>query len=81
MQTASDAPTSPLIRSFLANSNAYDQESVDGILTAIRSRMPERPGTVMIAGGSSVGASAPPTEKGRAAARELRAHGWKIATN
>ena len=80
-QTRCDAPISPVLRSFLAYSNPYDQASIDLILSSIEARMPQGPGRLMLAGRSRLGASAPPSASGRKVADELRASGWKVVTN
>lgn len=80
-QVTSDAPTSPLMKSFLADKNAYDQASVDLILTSIQEHRPQGPGTVRLTGGSAAGTTAAPSATGRAAATQLRAGGWQVRTN
>ena len=74
-QNVSDAPTSTLLRSYLARDNVLDQQSVDGILLAIHELVEAKPGRVDLSGGSAT-----PTTAGVAAADALSAAGWRVTT-
>ncbi len=77
-QTISDAPTSPLLRSYASYGNAYDQTSVDAILTSL---------ALLITDGAwhsvdlSGGTSASPSASGWAAVQTLRDNGWTVTVN
>ncbi len=77
-QTTSDAPTSTLLRSYLSYGNAYDQASVDLILTTLASTITNGAWhTVDLSGGTS----AAPSATGLAAKTTLQDNGWNVQTN
>lgn len=80
-QRSCDAPTSPVLRSYLADDNPLDQASVDRILVGLHSRVAGTPGRVDIAGRSPIGSPAAPSRAGHAAAARLQAAGWRVSTN
>lgn len=72
-QTTSDAPTSPLLRSYASHGNAYDQASVDLILTTLASLITNGGWrSVDISGGAI------PSATGLTAATTLRNNGWAV---
>ncbi len=72
-QTTSDAPTSSLLRSYASYGNAYDQASVDLILTTLASLITNGAWrSVDISGGAI------PSAPGLAAAATLRNNGWTV---
>ena len=74
-QTTSDAPTSPLLRSYASYQNSYDQTSVDLILTTLASLITDGAWhSVDISGGAT------PSASGQSAVTTLEANGWTVLT-
>jgi hypothetical protein len=72
-QTTSDAPTSPLLRSYASYGNAYDQASVDLILTTLASLITNGAWrSVDLSGGAE------PSAAGWTAVTTLRNNGWNV---
>lgn len=81
-QQACDAPTSPVLTSYLARENPLDQASVDAVLEALASRVADDDGRVDLGGRAPDGASAAaPSPVGEAAAASLLDRGWRVSTN
>ncbi len=72
-QTTSDAPTSPLLRSYASYGNAYDQTSVDLILTTLAGLITNGAWrSVDLSGGAE------PSAAGWTAVTTLRNNGWNV---
>ena len=72
-QTTSDAPTSPLLRSYASYGNAYDQTSVDLILTTLAGLITNGAWrSVDLSGGAE------PSAAGWTAVTTLRNNGWTV---
>lgn len=81
-QRTSDAPTSPLLRSYLASKNPLDQASVDAILISLDRLVNGEPGRVDLSGRSPEGdEAAAPSAAGVTAASALVDGGWRVSTN
>lgn len=81
-QRTCDAPTSPVLRSYLARDNELDQASVDAVLSGLAAHVAGEPGRVDLTGRSLADvAAAAPSAAGEAAARALEARGWRVSTN
>ena len=81
-QRSCDPPTSPLLTSFLARDNPYDQASVDAVLVALHTLVTDDDGRVDLSGRAPDGTAAmAPSPAGAASASALLAAGWRVSTN